>query len=186
MTDIKVGDCPHPIFERGLCNDDGEQPCLRCGAMVESGKVYEWPPNAPKSPYSHDLPKDGSMVHGCEKEAVNANGEELRRFYLFMHEINLHDSIIENGVQGCFKVWQHQQAVVDKRGSQIESLLIGSDHLRQMLKEEIQAKQELQKRVAAALAECDKFENCKPRNLTNKHFVTYVIRKALGADHESN
>lgn len=35
-----AGSCSHPPFERGLCVD-GKQPCLRCDAMVESGKVYE-------------------------------------------------------------------------------------------------------------------------------------------------
>lgn len=195
--------CPHPLFERGLCVD-GKQPCLRCDAMVEVGKVYEYPQNAPKSPYSHDLPKDGAMVQDVNKEAVASSRSEFERAfqnsltYQHLEQANYFQKAIfafndatgkyiHYVVQAAYEMWQHQQAVV----TTLTEALDIKEQLNQKLRER---EEELQKRVG----ELEK-ENLDLRvEIAKRALSTFTapkpakvgwfacFNKALGADHESN
>lgn len=113
-----VKDCPHPILDRGLCVD-GKQPCLRCGAYVESGKEY-----------GGDEGKESVTGSRSEFEqwfvSETIEGQRLLWLYHEHFKQSKEDAlktIFRKSTDGIYVIesvyyaslaWQHQQAVVDE------------------------------------------------------------------------
>lgn len=69
-----VKDCPHPLFERGLCVD-GKQQCFHCGEWVESGKLLDAPVQA-KARQAHNI-AEAALQHVKDRASTydQNNGE---------------------------------------------------------------------------------------------------------------
>lgn len=190
--------CPHPILDRGLCVD-GKQPCLRCGAQVEAGKVYgpefeEVAVTSSRSEFQTIEEYQKALKHFNEaarksyEEFILEHGSDRQKLQLrctpYTDKKGAYGSTdLDFGIQ----LWQHQQAVVELHEATIESMTVqGNKDLRELheLQKRVESleNENLDLRVEAGKYALSTFTPPKPTKVG--WFACF--KKALGADHESS